>query len=197
MRRPGKFATRFLLAIRTFPYPLGKECCMTSWPFSVGMPICPSVGGVMRITSTSCEFVMPTTGGPMCPLGGDTVRFPPIYGEFVMSATGGHMGPPLRRYGRTCKIEYSLRSPQGRPPFHSGGGTRDILPFVRRGGPVCPPGGDAVRFPPIYGEFAMPTTGRHMGLPLRRYRKVLKAGNSLRFSVGNGLARSALRQASK
>ena len=36
---------------------------MTSWPFSVGMPICPSVGGVMRITSTSCEFVMPTTGG--------------------------------------------------------------------------------------------------------------------------------------
>ncbi len=77
-------------------------------------------GGVMRITSTSCEFVMPTTGGPMCPLGGDTVRFPPIYGEFVMSATGGHMGPPLRRYGRTCKIEYSLRSPQGRPPFHSG-----------------------------------------------------------------------------
>ena len=45
---------------------------------------------------------------------------------------------------------------------------RTTLVLGRRGGPMCPPNGNIVRFPLILGEFAMPTTGGHAGPPLRR-----------------------------
>ena len=34
----------------------------------------------------------------------------------------------------------------------------------RRGGPMCPPGGNILRFAPMFGEFAMPATCKHAGL---------------------------------
>ena len=37
----------------------------------------------------------------------------------------------------------------------------------RGGGPMCPPGGDIVRFSHMFGEVAMPPTGGHTGPPLR------------------------------
>ena len=49
-----------------------------------------------------------------------------------------------------------------------------ILTSCRRGGPMCPPGGNIIRFSPIFGEFAMPTTGGHMGPPLQWEGKLLK-----------------------
>ena len=40
---------------------------------------------------------------------------------------------------------------------------RTTLVFDRRGGPMCPPGGNIIRFSPIFGEFVMPTMGGHTG----------------------------------
>ena len=40
--------------------------------------------------------------------------------------------------------------------------------YPRRGGPMCPPGGDTARITSTYGEFVMPTPGGHTGPPLRR-----------------------------
>ena len=46
---------------------------------------------------------------------------------------------------------------------------------------MCPPGGNIVRFPSIFGEFEMPTMGGHMGPPLRREGKM--RGNCLTHFV--------------
>ena len=49
-----------------------------------------------------------------------------------------------------------------------------ILRFVSRlrpwgGGPICLSREDIVHFPSMFGEYEMPTTGGHMGPPLRGY----------------------------
>ena len=40
-----------------------------------------------------------------------------------------------------------------------------ILAICRRGGPMCPPGRDALWFLPMSGEFVMPVTEGHIDLP--------------------------------
>ena len=115
-------------------------------------------------------------GGLPGPLyGGPSSCESPIFSECVISTTGGHMGPPLRSYTDAVHKRILRCFHRIPPSFCPTGGIQmikcvesllPILPILRRGGPMCPPSGNTVWFPPIFGKFVVPTT---KGIKNRRF----------------------------
>ncbi|MFR8333476.1 MAG: S-layer homology domain-containing protein [Oscillospiraceae bacterium] len=98
-----------------------------------------------------------------------------------------HPGPGSRHPGALPHLgTRRLNSPQSHPnwgrtapPMPSHGITTkcpQFLPILtprRRGGSMCPLGRNIMRFSTTSGEFQMPTTGGHIGPPLRGYRNIV------------------------
>ena len=110
---------------------------------------------------------------------GRMVREPPIFSTLIVPTAGGHIGPPLQqcrnvvhRHFGGVNVQftsfYKIHDKKERKNVNQ---SPPVFPIRRRGGPMCPPGRNAIRFPLILGEFVVPTSGGHTGPPLRPIRK--------------------------
>ena len=113
------------------------------WYLAVG------AGPCVRPAGTSYDF-LPFWANSQCLPQADT-RVRPYGGQGRCSGITQHVTLS------DCPVK---RQTQWR---HRNACLRTTLVFDRRGGPMCPPSGNIIRFSPIFGEFVMPTMGGHTG----------------------------------
>ncbi len=117
--------------------------CALPWYLTVGADPC------VRPAGTSYGF-LPFSANSQCLPQADT-RVRPYGGQGRCSGITQHVTLS------DCPVK---RQTQWR---HRNACLRTTLVFDRRGGPMCPPSGNIIRFSPIFGEFVMPTMGGHTG----------------------------------